>query len=1464
MAQSPDESAVGVFGPAARAWFDSSFAAPTEVQRRGWQAIAAGRHALLIAPTGSGKTLAAFLYALDRVARRAPGEPAGVRVLYVSPLKALVYDIERNLRSPLAGIERTAERLELPVERVRVAVRTGDTPQSARARQARSPAEVLVTTPESLFLLLGSKARATLASVHTVIIDELHVLAGSKRGAHLSISLERLCELTAVEPQRIGLSATLRPPELAARFLAGDRAVEVVDASARPALDLVVSVPVPDMQSVPVAPRSDSLPGALQEREQGRPPLERGMWAVIQPDLLAQIRAHRSTIVFVNSRGLCERLTQRLNELAGEELVFAHHGSLSLDRRAEIEEALKRGDIRAIVATSSLELGVDMGAVDLVVLVESPGSVARALQRVGRAGHAVGEISRGRIYPKHRGDLLECAVVAARMREGAIESLHVPRAPLDVLAQQVVAMVCDGERTLADVERVVRRAAPYRELPPAALAAVVDMLGGHYPSGDFSGLRPMLAHDRSSGLLRPRRGAALVSRVNAGTIPDRGTYAVHLGADGPRIGELDEEMVFETRRGENITLGASTWRVQEITRDRVLVTPAPGEPGKLPFWRGDGPGRPLELGLAVGVFIRELGRRGRGPALAWLREAAPLDEHAAGNLVDYVHEQKAHTGTLPSDRAVTVERFRDELGDWRVCLLAPFGSRVLAPWAMAVQRRLAVRSGFDVQVMWSDDGLVLRFADTEQPPPLDVLLPDPEELDTLLTEQLADTALFAGLFRENAARALLLPRRRPDRRNPLWAQRLKAQQLLAEVRRYPSFPIVVESFREALGDLFDLDGLKDLLERIRRREIRVDEVETASASPFARSLVFAYVAAYMYEQDAPLAERRAQALTLDRSLLAELLGQAELRDLIDAVALAELETELRQAADDTRARDADELHDLLRRLGDRTIAELAECCESEPAAWLESLVAERRAVLVTVAGESRWIAGEDAGLYRDALGVPPPRGLPASCVASVDDALSALLRRHARGHGPFLATEVAARYSLHEAQVRAVLEMLTRDGTLVHGELRPGGSEPEWCDAEVLRRLRRRTLARLRDEAAAVDGATLARFLPAWHGIESKTRGGLEEAVAKLEGLALPWSLLAGVLLPARVSDFTLEKLDSWCASGRLVWVGRGALGRSDGRVALYRRDNVQRLLEPPGEPPTGPLHAMLLAHLRDHGASFLTELEEATRLAMPAVTRGEFQAALWGLVWSGHVSNDTTAPLRALGRRGRAAGQFAGGRWSLVETLTTTALADTERALAQAHMLLERYGVVARECVQAEALPGGYVTLYRVLRGMEDAGRVRRGHFVEGLSGAQFALPGAVERLRGHREARPVHDAAMVIAAADPANPYGALLAWPATTSEAARPRRVAGAWLVCIAGRPVILAAAGGRQVLTFAGVAPGQLDSAFAHLAHLPRGRRRRALLVERIDDLPARESPYAARLLAAGFTADYGGLLAPSVL
>ncbi len=1463
------------FGPAVQTWFRANFDAPTAIQRRGWPVISAGRHALLVAPTGSGKTLAAFLAAIDGLSTLPDDAPPGVRVVYVSPLRALVYDVERNLRAPLAGVLRAAEGQGLRLRPVGVDVRTGDTPAAERRRQARAPSDILVTTPESLFLILGSRAREGLRTVRTVIVDEIHALAGSKRGTHLALSLERLAEVAGADPQRIGLSATVRPLDEVARFLGGDRPVEVVDASAPPALDLRIEVPEPAE-----LPQPPHRPGGPVLREPYAVPAdrtrrERGRWAAIYPRLIDEIRAHRSTLVFVNSRGLCERLTHKLNELAGEELVRAHHGSLSHRRRAEIEEDLKAGRVRGIVATSSLELGIDMGAVDLVLLVESPGSVARGLQRVGRAGHRVGEVSVARIYPKFRGDLLECAVIARGMVRGEIEPVRIPVNPLDVLAQQVVAVCADRARGVDEILALARRSHPYRTLTRPALEAVLDMLSGRYPSDEFAELRPLLRWDRSGDRVSARRGAALVTRLNPGTIPDRGAFPVVLCGGGPRLGELDEEMVHETRRGDTILLGASTWRVEEITRDRVVVSPAPGEPGRLPFWRGEGPGRPVELGRALGAFVREVGAMGPDEAVEWLTARTPLDRGAARDLVGYLAGQREHTGTLPTDRSITVERFRDELGDWRVCILSPFGARVHAPWAMAIQHTLSGRAGFEVQVMYTDDGIVVRFADVEAPPGADVLFPDPDEVEDRVVEQAADSALFAGLFRENAVRSLLLARRSPEGRRPLWAQRLKAQALLAAARRYPGFPVVLETYRQLFADVFDMPGLTALLRAVRSREIRVREVETPSASPFARSLVFAYVAAFMYEQDAPLPERKAQALTLDRALLAELLGREELRELIDPEALAEVEAELQRLVPDRRARGPDEAHDLLRRVGDLTLEELRERCAGDPEPWLPGLARQGRAARIRVAGEERWIAAEDAGLMRDALGAVPPPGLPGVFLAPVPDALERLVRRYARTHGPFLTRDPAARYGLSEAQVEPVLRLLEARGALVRGELRPGGSEPEWCDTEVLRRIKRRTLARLRRQVAPVEGAALGRFLPGWHGIGGGRAGeeGLLEAVGQLEGHPVSWAVLSRVLLPQRVGDFRPEMLDLLAAAGRIVWVGRGPLGPRDGRVALYPRERAPELIEVPPYDPPAEAHAAVLRVLAQRGALFLVELEGAVREACPGLTAAEFRDVVWDLVWAGQVTNDTFAPLRSLGRRPartvrgrrRQGVGLAGGRWSLVAALAGSAPEPTRRAAALARMLLERYGVVSRDAARAEEIPGGFGAVYPVLRAMEERGKVQRGYFVEGLPGAQFAEAGALDRLRAVGEARPPEDPVtdgevLVLAALDPANPYGALLPWPdRPAGQGPALRRVPDAWVVLVDGFCLLYVGPRGRHVGTFGSPAaerPGALEAAVRALHRLPRPRR--GFRIEHIDGAPAAESALLPVFLEAGFERDYRGL------
>ncbi|GLW08534.1 DEAD/DEAH box helicase [Microtetraspora sp. NBRC 13810] len=1400
-------SALDHFTEMTRAWFTGAFAAPTPAQEGAWASIARGDNTLVVAPTGSGKTLAAFLWALDRLAaEHAAGEAErearrGCRVLYVSPLKALAVDVERNLRAPLTGMKQTARRLGLPVPEISVAIRSGDTPAEDRRRFGARPSDVLITTPESLFLLLTSQAREALGTVETVIVDEVHAVAATKRGAHLALSLERLDALLERPAQRIGLSATVRPVSEVAAFLGGTRPATVVQPPSDKVIEVDVIVPIEDMTELdrPVESGAPGEEGDAWRPESGR----RSIWPHVEERLLDLIEAHRSTIVFANSRRLSERLCTRLNELAWErtgaggddpppeagpprprgslgtpaelmaqagasggtppEVVRAHHGSVSKQERAQIEEALKSGRLPAVVATSSLELGIDMGSVEMVACVEAPPSVASGLQRIGRAGHQVGAVSRGVIFPKYRGDLVQTAVVAERMKTGEIEELRYPRNPLDVLAQQIVAMTALEEWTVDDLEAVIRRAAPYSTLPRSALEATLDMLAGRYPSEEFAELRPRVVWDRVTGTLRGRPGAQRLAVTNGGTIPDRGLFGVFLvGEKASRVGELDEEMVYESRVGDVFVLGATSWRIEDITADRVLVSPAPGQPGKLPFWHGDAPGRPAELGRAIGAFLREVSGGGEDRL-----RAAGLDDYAVGNLLSYLTEQREATGYVPDDRTLLVERFHDELGDWRIVVHSPYGARVHAPWALAIGRRLRERYGTDVQTVHSDDGIVLRVPDTFDGAPSDVAAFDAEEIEQIVVEELGGSALFASRFRECAGRSLLLPRRTPGRRTPLWQQRQRAAHLLNVASAYGSFPVVLETMRECLQDVFDVPGLVSLMRDIAARRVRLVEVETTQASPFAASLLFDYIGAFMYEGDSPLAERRAQALALDTSLLAELLGQADLRELLDPDVVGDTERELARL--DRPLRDTEDLADLLRSHGPLLAADVS-VREGDPG-WLEELERARRAIRVRVAGQEQWAAIEDAGRLRDALGAPLPVGVPLAFLEPVADPLGDLVARHARTRGPFPAGTAAARFGLGVAVVTDALRRLAATGRVVNGEFRPGGRGEEWCDAGVLRLLRRRSLARLRKEVEPVAPETLADFTPVWHGVTvDRGAGGaraaagagramdaLVAAIERLQGAAVPASALETLVLPSRVPGYSPALLDELTASGEVIWAGQGSLPGGDGWVALYFADTAPLLLPVPVEITMTPLHREVLDLLGGGGALFFRELSnrllsaslhggDASPARATAPDDGALTAALWDLVWAGLVTGDTLAPLRATLGTGRPAHRPAStrrrravlptrsgpptvsGRWWLLPEPGADA---TQRAHAQAEVLLERHGVVTRGAVAAERLPGGFSAVYQVLRVFEESGRCRRGYFVEGLGGAQFALPGAVDRMR-------------------------------------------------------------------------------------------------------------------------------------
>ena len=1483
------------FAPATRRWFAGTFPAPTAAQSQAWSAIAGGEHTLVIAPTGSGKTLAAFLWAIDRLAHgQDPGMKragSGTRVLYVSPLKALAIDVERNLRTPLAGISRIAEQDGRPAPRISVGVRSGDTPPARRRELIASPPDILITTPESLFLMLTSAARETLAGVQTVIVDEVHAVAATKRGAHLALSLDRLDSLLERPAQRIGLSATVRPPEEVARFLAGGRPTHIVAPPATKTFDLAVQVPVPDMANLE----------------------NHTIWPDVENRIVDLIEAHTSTIVFANSRRLAERITSRINEIHADrsdaeqhpdqQLARAHHGSVSKEQRAAVEDDLKTGRLKAVVATSSLELGIDMGAVDLVIQVEAPPSVASGLQRVGRAGHQVGEISHGVLLPKHRTDLIGCAVSVRRMLDGAIETMRVPANPLDVLAQQTVA-ACALEPLSADVWfDTVRRSAPFATLPRSVFEATLDLLSGKYPSTEFAELRPRLVYDRDTGLLTARPGAQRLAVTSGGTIPDRGLFAVYLASDvekPSRVGELDEEMVYESRPGDVIALGATSWRITEITHDRVLVIPAPGQPARLPFWRGDNAGRPAELGAAIGKFTGELAAMDR-PTFETRCTEIGFDEYATENLWRLLDDQRAATTVVPSDTTLLVERFRDELGDWRVILHSPYGLKVHGPLALAVSRRLLQRYGIDEKPTASDDGIVARLPDTDDSPPgAELFVFDPDEIEPLVTTKVGGSALFASRFRECAARALLLPRRHPGKRSPLWHQRQRAAQLLDVARKYPDFPIVLETVRECLQDVYDVPALTDLMARIGQRRVRLLEVETTTPSPLAASLLFGYVGAFMYEGDSPLAERRAAALSLDTALLAELLGRVELRDLLDPEVVAATGRQLQHLAEDRRARDAEGVADLLRLLGPLTEAEIAErSTASDVGAWLEGLRATKRVLTVSYAGQTWWTAVEDIGRLRDAVGVAVPVGVPAAFTEPAADPLGDLLARYARTRGPFSTAEAAARFGLGLRVAADSLGRMALDTKLVRGEFTesttgsPDGSGAQWCDAEVLRILRRRSLASLRAQVEPVSTAAYARFLPAWQQVGGAGGvDGLLGVVEQVAGVPVPASAVENLIFASRVRDYQPAMLDELLASGEVTWSGAGSISGSDGWVVFHLAETASLTLPPTADIELTEAHRAILEVLGEpgdsRGAYFFRQL-------CPTGAEAAAKSALWELIWAGWVTGDTFAPVRSVltgsrkppAHRQRRAPRLSrysvarpqarpvdasvAGRWS---ALPAPEPDSTLRAHFTAELLMSRYGVLTKNAVTAEGVPGGFATLYKVLTVFEEAGRCQRGYFVESLGGAQFAVASTVDRLRGYADtidADPIGSStrpydAIVLAAADPANPYGAALPWPARPDSDGghRPGRKAGALVVLVDGELVWFSERGGRSLLTFH-TDPEAQRAAAAALAELVGIGRLDGILIEKLDGVSVLEAAHndsaagtAEALTGAGFARTPRGL------
>lgn len=1461
-----DSAATGLarFSEPARQWFADAFRAPTRVQVEAWDTIAEGKHALVVAPTGSGKTLAAFFHAIDRLSRVTEPEQTGTRVIYVSPLKALGVDIEFNLREPLLGIRRTAERLGIPSPDITVGIRSGDTSSRERAALTRKPPDILITTPESLYLMLTSKASRTLTEVQTVIIDEIHAMAGTKRGTHLALSMERLDALVGHDVQRIALSATVRPIDRVAGFLGGDRRVHIVAPGSPKEWDVHVRLPVPDIT------RPGPPPGAGTSPEDPRltltPERSESLWPHVEQAIYDIVMAGRSTLVFTNARRSAERLTSRLNEIWAAEhdpdslaaperrppaqimapadevgaapavIARAHHGSVSKEARAQIEAQLKSGELRCVVATSSLELGIDMGAVDRVIQVSAPPSVASALQRIGRAGHKVGAVSRGDVFPLHRGDLVPSAVATTRMLAGEIEEIRVPRSPLDVLAQQTVAAAVASTEVGLPVDGwfdTVRRSWPYASLDRRLFDSVLELLTGAYPSADFGNLRARLVAD--DGRLHARPGALRLAVTSGGTIPNRGLFGVFLAdGDGPgrRVGELDEEMVHESRIGDVFTLGASSWRIIGITRDQVRVIPAPGHTGRLPFWHGDAEPRPAELGIQIGRFHRQILR---DPDHV---DTPALDESVRSNIVAYLTEQRDATGQVSDDATVVVERFKDEVGDWRFVLHCPLGRSVLAPWALAIGSSLRQATGIAVVPTASDDGIIWRLPDCEASERItDLIRPDPDEIVRIVTDEVGGTALFAARFRECAARALLLPQKDPGRRSPLWQQRQRAAQLLEVARHHPSFPIIIETVREVLTDVYDLANLTDLLRRISSGAVRVVEVTTQGPSPFAASMLLRYTSEFMYSGDLPLAERRAATLSIDPALLSAVLGTVDLRELLDPDVIAAVEAEIQHTTPQLRAQTADAVADLTRILGPIPLRTLPDRISDDLSADLAGIVASLagRCFVAQIAGAPHLVAVSDAGLLRDALGIPPPPGTPAApAEPGGRDPLTQLVARYARTHAPFQAADMASELQLGEATARLALDREVAANRLVKGLFTPGRSGYEFADPEVLRRIRNRCLAQARAQIQPVSASSLARFLAAWHGVDDRPTSNPDEVLAALQrlaGAALPASAWETQILPARLRGYSTAHLDELIAEGSVVIRMRGAVGPSDPLVALVPTQDLD-LLPPPA--PAAPELLTLRGELASHGGLY-AEVRARTNAgdAGLALTT-DLTELWWRTAEAGLIAPSSMAPIRSriggpdraapksprrpprgrarLYRPGRAllAGPRGGetppevsGHWYPVRDPESS---PAKSAIAQVSAWLERHGVITRGAVLADAPDGGFSAPYRTLTQLEEAGRVSRGYIVEGLGGSQFATGAVIDEIRGFANSSDrtpwpsgtVSPAPVLLAAADPANPYGSALPWPGHPT--ARPSRAAGAVVVLADGICLGHLTRGGKNLTVF----------------------------------------------------------------
>ena len=1405
-------SPLSVLGDLAGTWFRETFGEPTPAQELAWPALARGESALVVAPTGSGKTLAAFLVFLDRLAREPEREREGVRVLYVTPLKALGNDIHRNLEVPLEGMSRIAERLGQASPGITMGIRSGDTPQRDRTRMTKTPPDIMITTPESLFLMLTSeRASKTLASVDAVIVDEVHALAPNKRGAHLALSLERLAWLTGRPIQRIGLSATVRPAERVAAWLAGQergepRPIQVLDSGGRKEIDLTIASPVDDFRE---------LPGE-------------SVWPSVFDQLHELVRDHKSTLIFVNNRRLAERSARQINERAGEEIARVHHGSLSREKRYEVEEMLKSGQLPALVSTSSMELGIDIGSIDLVVQIESPKSVTAGLQRVGRAGHLVGEVATGRIIPKYRPDLVDAAAVARGMLRREIETTEVPEGCLDILAQQIAGTVSVADWNEKQLLELAKGAYPFRELDHGRFEAVLGMLSGKYPAARFGELRPRVVWNRSNGEVRARPGTRMLAVTNAGAIPDRGYFRVIHAGTGARLGELDEQFVFEARPGDSFLLGSAVWRIEHIGRDEVLVNDAPGAMPTLPFWEGDIAGRPYEQGVRFGEFLTEASARlDDADVESWLREECALDERAASNLRTFLAEQRDAAGELPTHRRVLIEEFDDELGDRRVVVHSPFGSRVHHAWMLVVRARIRDAENLDVESLAHDDGFMLRLPGRDSPAPLDLItrLPDDEELDELLLRELQISPIFGALFRECAARALLLPRRMPDKRTPMWLQRIRAQDLMQLVKRYGEFPILLEAYREAWDDLLRVRDFRKVADGLRTGEIAVHHFASDIPSPFAMHFLFDYMMENRYVGDYPRAEWRTQLLAVDRDLLSRVVRPDALRDLLDEGAIQRVEALLQRMDDRSRPRTPDELADALVALGDLSDEEVRARVGPRWRELADALVEDGRAVMVEIAGEQRWVTADHADEYR-------------RMAAGESEAIASILRRHLAGRGPVTAGELASRYGLREPDVADALMGLGAD--VSSGEFRPSGSGREWVDTDNLKRIHRETLQVLRKEIQPVDPERFADLLLSRAAETPPTEAGTRLVLDRLAGLPAPAASLIPEVLATRFRGRDVTHVESLVRSGEYLW--QGLPGR---RVALFPRHRVERLLRRPTEV-TGDFALAVEDTLSKRGASFLAEIARDSGLPEPDALKGLFE-----LAWAGRVTNDALTGIEEPGRRKARRGTRAErmgeshrvpmyGRWSLIPSPVEDA---EDAAEAWAERLLSGYGVVAKEIASAAEAPVPWPLLVDALTTMEAQGRIRRGYFVRALSGIQFAEPAAVEQLRSEPRT-----GFRLVAVPDPANPYGAIL--PVAAEAPYRPSRIPGSWLVVRNGVPVLAVEGWGRRLVP---LAKEGIEDALEKLRDLAIKRSAGRLAVESWGEEPVIGSPGEDLLAEAGFSA-----------